>query len=81
MQQQLCGGWWWIFFPWIGKRPIAEIKAPELLTVLRRVEAGGDGGGTPDQDHFRAGFRYGVSTGRCERDPAGDLREALPQHG
>jgi hypothetical protein len=28
-------------FPWIGKRPIAEIKAPELLAVLRRVESRG----------------------------------------
>ncbi len=25
-------------FPWIGARPIAEITAKELLTVLRRVE-------------------------------------------
>jgi hypothetical protein len=23
-------------FPWIGKRPIAEIKAPELLSVMRK---------------------------------------------
>ena len=28
-------------FPWIGTRPIKEIKAPELLTVLRRVESRG----------------------------------------
>ena len=28
-------------FPWIGKRPIAGIKAPELLTVLHRVESRG----------------------------------------
>ena len=27
-------------FPWLGKRRIAEIKAPELLVVLRRIEAG-----------------------------------------
>lgn len=26
-------------FPWIGKRPIAEITAPELLAVLRRIES------------------------------------------
>ena len=26
-------------FPWIGKRPIAEIKVPELLAVLRRIES------------------------------------------
>jgi hypothetical protein len=25
-------------FPWIGGRPIAELKAPELLTCLRRIE-------------------------------------------
>jgi hypothetical protein len=28
-------------FPWIGKRPINQIKAPELLAVLRRVESRG----------------------------------------
>lgn len=28
-------------FPWIGARPIAAIKAPELLAVLRRVESRG----------------------------------------
>jgi Arm DNA-binding domain len=26
-------------FPWLGHRPIRDIKAPELLSVLRRVEA------------------------------------------
>jgi len=25
-------------FPWLGGRPIAEITAPELLTMLRRIE-------------------------------------------
>jgi hypothetical protein len=28
-------------YPWVGKRPIAEIKAPELLAVLRRIESRG----------------------------------------
>lgn len=28
-------------FPWLGGRAIAEIKAPEVLAVLRRVEARG----------------------------------------
>jgi len=27
--------------PYIGKRPIAEITAPEILTVVRRVETNG----------------------------------------
>ncbi len=25
-------------FPWLGKRPICEITAPEILTTLRRIE-------------------------------------------
>jgi integrase len=67
-------------FPWIGKRPIAEIKAPELLAVLRRVE----GRGALESAHriktiASQVFRYAVSTGRAERDPSGDLRGALPQ--
>ena len=26
-------------FPWLGKRPIAEIIAPDLLSMLRRIES------------------------------------------
>jgi integrase len=28
-------------FPWMGKRPITDITAPELLTILRKIEARG----------------------------------------
>jgi hypothetical protein len=28
-------------YPWIGSRPVAEITAPELLAVIRRIEARG----------------------------------------
>jgi integrase len=69
-------------FPWIGKRPIKEIKAPELLAVLRRVE---DRGALESAHRIRtiAGqvFRYALATGRAERDPSVDLRGALPQPG
>jgi integrase len=69
-------------FPWIGKRPIAQIKAPELLAVLRRVESRG---ALESAHRVRtiAGqvFRYAVATGRAEHDPAGDLKGALPQPG
>ncbi|TSA45991.1 MAG: DUF4102 domain-containing protein [Deltaproteobacteria bacterium] len=67
-------------FPWIGKRPISEIKAPELLSVLRRVESRG---ALESAHRIRtiAGqvLRYAVSTGRAERDPSADLKGALPQ--
>ena len=66
-------------FPWIGARPIAEITAPELLAVLRRIEARGRLE-TAHRAHQNCGavFRYAVATGRAERDPSGDLRGALP---
>jgi integrase len=67
-------------FPWIGKRPINQIKAPELLAVIRRVESRG---ALESAHRIRtiAGqvFRYAVATGRAERDPAADLKGALPQ--
>jgi len=66
-------------FPWIGGRPIAEITAPELLAVVRRIESRG----ALETAHRALGncgqvFRYAVATGRAARDPTGDLRGALP---
>jgi len=72
-------------FPWIGTRPVGEINAPELLAVLRRIEARGRLE-TAHRAHQNCGqvFRYGVATGRAKRDPSGDLRGALapwkPKH-
>lgn len=65
-------------FPWLGRRPIAAIKAPELLECLRRVE----GRGAIETAHrVRQAcgqvFRYGIASGQCERDLAADLRDAL----
>lgn len=72
-------------FPWIGARPVGQITAPELLAVLRRIEARGRLE-TAHRAHQNCGqvFRYAVATGRAERDPSGDLRGALapwkPKH-
>jgi len=66
-------------FPWVGARPIIEIKAPELLMTLRMIEARGS---LETAHRVRAicgqVFRYAIATGRAERDPAADLRGALP---
>lgn len=66
-------------FPWLGKQPIAGIKAPELLAVLRRIESRG-AVETAHRAMQNCGqvFRYAVATGRAERDPTGDLRGSLP---
>jgi len=65
-------------FPFIGGRPIREITAPELLAVLRRIESRG-AVETARRDLQKCGqiFRYGVATGRAERDVAADLRGAI----
>ena len=66
-------------FPWLGHRPIDEIKAPELLKVLRRMESRGAlDTAHRVRNHCSNVFRYAIATGRAERDPAADLRGALP---
>lgn len=71
----------WLFGlinPTFGARPISAIEAPEVLQVLRRVEA---------RDRFETAlrlrsvigsvFRFAVATGRTSSDPTSALRGAL----
>jgi len=65
-------------YPAIGRRPITEISAHELLLALKTVEA------TKRYDtanRIRSTcsqvFRYAIATARAERDIAVDLRGAL----
>ncbi|CAA0100581.1 Prophage integrase IntA [BD1-7 clade bacterium] len=68
-----------------NKRPIDEISPPELLEVLRKIEARGTL--ETAQRVFSIAsriFRYAVATGRVKRDITTDLRGALktpkPKH-
>ena len=68
-------------YPTMGQRPIAEITAPELLAVVRKMEARG----AHDLSHRVLSvcgqvFRYGVTTGVCTSDISKDLRGALTPH-
>lgn len=68
-------------FPYIGARPLNAITAPELLAALRRVTSRGATYLARDLREFAGQvFRFGVATGRAERDPAADLRDALVPH-
>jgi integrase len=62
----------------IGNQPLAEIEPLDLLSILRRMEAGGR---HETVARLRAVasqvFRYGIATARCKRDVASDLRGAL----
>lgn len=65
-------------FPLLGSRPVGQIKAPELLVTVQRIEKRG----AVDLSHRMlqtAGqiFRYAIATGRAERDISADLRGSL----
>ncbi len=65
-------------FPWLGALPLAEVTAPMLLEVLRKVQArGATYSAHVLREYAEQVFRFGVATGRCERNPAADLRGAL----
>ncbi len=65
-------------FPYIGNRPIADIDAPELLAVLRKIEKRGALEVTSRAKEICGQiFRYGIATGKCNRDVAADLKGAL----
>lgn len=72
-------------FPWLGKSPITEITAAQLLEVIRKIEQRG----AIETAHRTLSicgqiFRYAIATARVERDVAADLRGALqpvkPKH-
>jgi len=66
--------------PFIGNRDIASITAPELLIVIRRIEARGH-----LENAHRAltnvgqVFKYGISIGKCDRNHAADIVSAIPR--
>lgn len=64
--------------PLVGERPIGEITAPELLTVLRTVEVRGRYE-TARRLRSTCGsiLRYAIATGRAQRDVTADLQGAL----
>ena len=65
-------------FPSIGKRPISEITAPQLLETLRKIEERG-AVETAHRTKQITGqiFRYAIATGRTDRDISADLKGAL----
>lgn len=68
-------------FPLLGSKPVTAIKCPELLTVLRRIEARG-AVETAHRALQNCGqvFRYAIATGQADIDPTGGLRGALKPH-
>ncbi len=65
-------------FPFLGNKLITEITVPELLQVLRRIEARG----AFETAHRVLGnvnevFRFAIASGKADRNIAADLKGAL----
>jgi integrase len=66
-------------FPWLGSRPIGDVTAKELLaTVNRIVDRGAVESAHRVLQNCGQVLRYAIATGRAARNPAADLRGALP---
>ena len=65
-------------FPYVGRMQLTDITAPLMLNAIRKVERRGnrDAAHTLSQNSGQV-FRYGIQTGRCERNPMPDLHGAL----
>lgn len=65
-------------FPWIGRRAVGDITAPEMLELLRRPEALGKFE-TAHRLKQRCGriFGYAIATGRSVHNPAAELAGVL----
>ncbi len=65
-------------FPYVGHVPMADVTAPILLDMIRKIEARGAlDVATRVKQICGQICRYGVSTGKCDRDHAADLSGAL----
>jgi integrase len=65
-------------FPFIGNKPIADIKTPEIVEILKRISIR-----TLETAHriktaFYHIFHYAKLNGKIENNPAADLRKILP---
>jgi integrase len=65
-------------FPLIGKYPIADIKAPVMLDVLRQIEKRGALDMAKRQGQVCGQiFRFAIAEGKADTDPVPSLRGAL----
>ncbi len=65
-------------YPELGARPLENINPQELLAVVKKIELKGlhETANKVLQQCSKI-FTYGLITGKCDRNPASDLRGAL----
>lgn len=66
-------------FPWMGTTPIAEVDATAVLSVMRRIDQrGARYTAHRAKQRISQVMRYAIATGRAQRDPCPDLKDAIP---
>ncbi len=66
-------------FPWIGKKPISEISAPEVLECIKRIQSLNKlETATRTLQACGQVFRYAVQSGLAIRDITADLKGVVP---
>lgn len=62
-------------YPSLGARPIADIEAPEIVRMIKTIEARGVGD-VAKRAFQTTGqiFRYGIAHGYCKRNPVADIK-------
>lgn len=62
-------------YPAIGERPIAEIEPPELVKMVKAIEARGVSDlAKRALETVGQIFRYGIAHGYCKRNPCADIK-------
>jgi len=65
-------------FPQFGSMPIGDVKPPDVLAALRRIEKRGSLTMAREvRGHVSDVFRWAISSGLAEQDPAGLIGKAL----
>ena len=66
-------------FPFIGNRPISDLGVEDMLGVVQRCERrGAVETARRVRQIMSQVFRYAIASGRAERDPAMDIKGAIP---
>lgn len=64
-------------FPQIGSKPLESITAPDLVRMIKAIEARGVGDlAKRSLETCGQIFRYGIAHGHCKRNPAADIKPA-----
>jgi integrase len=64
-------------FPLLGMRPISDIEAPELVAMVKAIEARGAGDlAKRAMQNVGQIFRYAIAHGYAKRNPASEIRPA-----